>query len=105
MLVPLRSRQTCCGHITLVRAKLLGLPIATTHAYATDEYVWGGRPSCSARRATHAAAFADLARRLIDDHAALGAAARGCVVAERAVRDRRHWADYLDAFIEKKNLC
>lgn len=52
-----------------------------------------------------AAAFADLARRLIDDHAALGAAARGCVVVERAVRDRRHWADHLDAFIEKKNLC
>lgn len=39
VLVPLVSDDTCCGHITIVSAKQLGLPIVTTRAYATEEYV------------------------------------------------------------------
>ncbi|WP_162888088.1 glycosyltransferase family 4 protein [Sphingomonas mesophila] len=38
MVVPLKSRTTCCGHITLVGSQLLGLPVVTTESEATREY-------------------------------------------------------------------
>jgi hypothetical protein len=38
MLVPLKSRTTCCGHITLVAGELLGIPIISTSSEATREY-------------------------------------------------------------------
>src|SRR5690606_18561867 len=38
LLVPLRDAETCCGHITLVSGRLLGLPILTTASSGTDEY-------------------------------------------------------------------
>ena len=38
LVVPLRDRQTCCGHITLVSGELLGLPVISTHSEATVEY-------------------------------------------------------------------
>jgi glycosyltransferase involved in cell wall biosynthesis len=39
VVVPLRSENTCCGHITIVSAQLLGLPLVTTRSRATEEYV------------------------------------------------------------------
>ena len=36
--VPLKSAETCCGHITIVGAELLGVPIVATRSAATTEY-------------------------------------------------------------------
>jgi hypothetical protein len=38
VLVPLKSNETCCGHITIVSAQLLGIPLITSHSEATREY-------------------------------------------------------------------
>ena len=38
LLVPLLGPETCCGHITIVSARLLGLPIITTISRGTVEY-------------------------------------------------------------------
>ena len=38
LVVPLRDRTTCCGHITIVSGELLGLPVISTASEATREY-------------------------------------------------------------------
>jgi glycosyltransferase involved in cell wall biosynthesis len=38
LVVPLKARTTCCGHITLVSGELLGIPVISTFAEATREY-------------------------------------------------------------------
>jgi hypothetical protein len=38
MIVPLKTRTTCCGHITLVAGELLGIPMISTVSEATQEY-------------------------------------------------------------------
>lgn len=41
LLVPLFTSDTCCGHITLVSGRMLGLPIITTRSAGTREYSEG----------------------------------------------------------------
>jgi hypothetical protein len=101
VLVPLKARETCCGHITLVATKLLGLPMITTHAYATREYV-EGREAVLECEPGDVAAFTALAQRLVDERDVMRAAAQKAIPHERDVHDRRHWADHLDAFIHAK---
>jgi hypothetical protein len=100
VLVPLENAQKCCGHITLVSAKLLGIPLATTFAYATREYV-EGRAAVLECDPGDAGAFTVLATRLLDEAPALRAVATGNMAQERAVHDRQHWATYLDAFVRR----
>lgn len=104
VLVPLLQRNTCCGHITLVSAKLLGLPVATTYADATREYVEGRRAvlECESGDVT---AYTDLARRLLEDKDDLQEAARAAMAQELELHDRRIWAQYLDRFIEERVSC
>lgn len=100
VLVPLRTRETCCGQVTLVGAKLLGIPIATTRSDATVDYC-AGREAVLESEPGDPAAFAGLIERLAADHARLRAAARRAVPAERALHDPAHWADYLRAFVAR----
>src|SRR6056297_1795931 len=39
MVLPLRSGETVCGHITLVGAQLLGLPLVVTRSVGIEDYV------------------------------------------------------------------
>ncbi|ODS93814.1 MAG: hypothetical protein ABS45_00085 [Comamonas sp. SCN 65-56] len=103
VLVPLLSRETCCGQITLVSAKLLGLPLATTRAHATREYV-EGRAAVLECEPGDVAGFADLARRMYEEAASLRAVAQSQKSAEQAIHDRQHWAGLVDAFIERHVL-
>lgn len=98
VLLPLRDENTCCGHITLVSAKLLGLPLATTRAYATQEYV-DGRAAVLSCEPNDAKAFADLAARMLDEPDLLATAARASSSYERDFHRRHHWATYVDDFI------
>jgi hypothetical protein len=41
VLIPLLAADTCCGHITLVSARMLGLPIITSRSIGTREYSEG----------------------------------------------------------------
>lgn len=103
VLVPLLSRDTCCGQITLVGAKLLGLPIVTTDAYATQEYVQG-RDAVLVVEPGDAVGFARGAARLVEDAQAMTAAAQASATVERQRHDRSHWAAYLDEFVGSKVL-
>ena len=100
VLVPLLGRDTCCGQITLVSAKLLGVPLATTWAHATREYVQG-RTAVLECEPGDAKAFAGLANRLVGEAGTLRLAARSGADAERGIHDRSHWAEHVDAFIAK----
>lgn len=98
VLVPLKSERTCCGHLTIVGAKLLGLPIATTRAHATREYVVG-RPSILECDCGDVDAFTLLVERLIQDSKALSISAQENRPREIEFHERRHWAKYLDDFL------
>lgn len=98
VLVPLKSRETCCGHITLVSAKMLGLPVITTFAHATREYV-AGREGVLECEPKDASAFASLVERLVDERQQIRYAAESAAEHERAFHDRGQWADYVRAFV------
>lgn len=100
VLVPLLARDTCCGVVTLVSSKLLGLPIAATYAYATDSYL-DGRTAVLRCEPGDVQAFARLVRRLIDEREPLALAAQEAVLTEKKIHDRKLWADYLDDFIHR----
>lgn len=100
VLVPLLDRDTCCGHITVVSAKLLGLPLVTTWAHATWEYV-RHRPASLVCEPGDAKAFISLANQLVAETDVLRLAAQSAVAAEQEIHDPRHWAEHMDLFIEK----
>lgn len=100
VLIPLLREDTCCGHVTLVGAKLLGVPILTTTSPATSEYV-EGRASILQCRAGDTAEFAHLATRMIDERIELAAAAQAQMLAEREFHSRGKWGKYLSNFVER----
>lgn len=38
LIIPLKSDRTCCGHITIVSAEQLGIPVISSRSFATREY-------------------------------------------------------------------
>lgn len=100
VLVPLVERGTCCGQITLVSAKLLGLPLATTWAYATREYVYG-RAAVLECEPGDVIAYANLANRMVAEGRALRAIAELGVDDEREIHAPRLWATYVDEFVKR----
>lgn len=95
MVLPLMTRETCCGHITLVAAKLLGIPTVSTFSRATEEYVDPtstcppGDPDALARLIQSAFDHADELR--------AGALAR--VDAARATHSREAWKPVVEEFV------
>lgn len=100
VLVPLRTAETCCGHVTLVGAKLRGIPLLTTRSVATVEYV-AGRDSVLQCEPQDATAFARLAMQMVDERDRLSSLARAIMPAERTIHSRRVWADYLTSFVDR----
>lgn len=100
VLIPLKAVDTCCGHITMVSAKMLGLPIATTYSHATREYV-EGRKAILQSQPSDAGAFAALIEQLFDQATELRQAARSVVLAECELHSRDRWAAYLKEFLRK----
>jgi len=98
VLVPLLSRETCCGQVTLVSAKLLGLPMVTSVSEATGEYV-DGREAILQTEAGDVDALVGAIERLADEREVLKAAAVAAVPRERALHDRSIWADYVARFL------
>lgn len=95
LIVPLLTDRTCCGHITLVSAELLGIPVISTASAATREYA----DDVTTCRPGDAAALASL----IDDHherfELLGAAARARIPDKVRRYSRERWADALRDFL------
>lgn len=95
LVVPLLSSTTCCGHITLVSGKLLGLPVISTRSEATAEYTQNVA-LCEPGSA------ADLAQ-LIEMHhlnaVSLKASARERAPLERERHSRDHWRNAVAEFL------
>lgn len=98
VLIPLLTEETCCGHITLVSAKQLGLPVAITRTFATSEYV-DGRGSILTSEPGDAAEFSRLLERLTDEQTDILNIAQNERNNEIEFHNRSKWARYVDKFL------
>lgn len=98
VVVPLRSAETCCGHITIASAQLLGLPVITTRSRATDEYVVGIESSILVE-AGDPDALAEAASSAIDDRGSLRDKAERALPQVEARYDRARWAGLIMQFL------
>lgn len=98
VLVQLKSLDTCCGHITLVGAKQLGLPVVTTSSYATKEYVHG-RESALLSDPGDTDAFVRNLILLNENHKALKDIAIQSSASEISYHDRIIWGRLLDSIV------
>lgn len=93
MVLPLRDDRAACGHITLVAAKLLGIPIIVTDSLGIRDYTDGGRVAALVPPGSAEAIEAALDR-LLDDQAQRQQARTGIPLARRE-HDPRLWLDYV----------
>lgn len=97
LIVPLIDRSTCCGHITLVSAELLGIPVVSTYSEATREYT----EDVALCEPGDAEALARLIRVQHDDVGAQKAAAASRILSKRAKYDRAHWDQAVGCSIKR----
>lgn len=98
VLVPLDSDTRCCGHITLVSAKLLGIPIVTTESKATSEYIQD-RPSILKSKAGDVAGFSLNLEKSLDENENLRRAATNAMPSESKLHSRSQWEKFIIEYI------
>ena len=93
MIVPLRTDRTACGHITMIGAQLLGLPVVVTRSAGIVDYAREGENAVLVPAGDEDALAAAVAR-LVDERAAmreLGREAGAIAARENALAV---WVDY-----------
>lgn len=100
MVLPLRSRETMCGHITFVAGQLLGIPMVVTDTlglqdYITPETVFRAVPAKDADALS--GAVADL---FTQRDAAVASAVAGQTRA-KAEHTLDHWVEYLQDALQR----
>jgi hypothetical protein len=98
VVVPLKTDKTCCGHITIVSAQLLGLPLITTRSMATHEYV-DAIPGTVVVEPGDAEALAMTAADMVADPDRAKALAIDNRVSALKKYDRNQWRDLTKAFL------
>lgn len=98
VLIPLDSEARCCGHITLVSAKLMGIPIVTTESLATKEYT-EGRESILISRAGDVKGFSANLRKAIYENQILKRSAVNAIPSESKFHSRSKWKEFLKGYI------
>ena len=93
MVLPLRDGKTACGHITLVAAKLLGIPIIATDSVGISDYTGGGRVAALIPPGSAEAIETALDRVLGDS--ALRQEAKDGIARARQEHDPGLWLDYI----------
>jgi hypothetical protein len=102
LLVPLKSEQACCGHITLVSGRMAGLPMVTTVSRGTKEYSEGFEATLTVP-AGDVDGWVEALRLLQRDSGGVATAA-GRESAEAVKRhDRSLWSAYTAEFLERMN--
>ena len=101
VLVPLTGPETCCGHITLVSARLLALPIVTTASQGTSQYTDGFAGTTVVPHAD-ADAFAGAIESLRENLGATKILAVADQQLAKALYDRSVWRDYVTNFLRSK---
>ena len=97
LVVPLKSRTTCCGHITLVSGELLGIPLLSTFSEATREYT----EDVALCEPGDAKALSQMIR---DHHSQAGlykTAAADRILAKRVKYDRSRWEAAVQASLAR----
>jgi glycosyltransferase involved in cell wall biosynthesis len=95
MVLPLRSVETVCGHITLVGAQLLGLPLVVTRAIGIEDYVRDGENALLVSSGSVADVVAAL--RKIKDEPALSASLGKCASnVARKENSLSRWVSYFE---------
>lgn len=102
VLVPLISDETCCGHITIVSAKLLGLPIVTTRSVATEEYV-AGRRSILKVAPGNLDDFCQEIGVLMDHQIELQELASSAARQESLIHSRKNWSSTLNRVLSRQD--
>lgn len=87
MVLPLKSRETCCGQITLVSGRQLGIPMLATESAAITDYVDGSTLVAPGDSAKMAEALEDM----WVNREAKKAHAADAMAADRARFDRSRW--------------
>lgn len=100
LLVPLKSSTTCCGHITLISGRLLGLPIVTTRSLGTREYSEGFDATTLVEPQDVDGWVAAIEQLIADPAGAATAAARE-VEPATARHDRGRWSEYVADFVHR----
>lgn len=93
--VPLRSAETCCGHITIVGADLLGVPVVATRSAATTEYT----EDASLVEAGDDRGLAAMLDQTFRSSPALQARALAAIPGKIAKYDREMWRRSVGAFL------
>ena len=94
--VPLKSAETCCGHITIVGSDLLGVPVVATRSAATTEYT----EDATLCEPGDDKVLAEMLDQTFRSSEALRARALSAVPAKRAKYDRAMWTRSIAAFLE-----
>lgn len=102
VLVPLIGPDTCCGHVTLVSARLLALPIITTASRGTQSYTDGFAGTMVVPHADPDA-FAGAILAIRENSAETKAHALADQRRAQLLYDRSIWANYVGDFL-KANL-
>lgn len=87
LIVPLKTRETCCGHITIVSGQLLGIPIISTVSEATREYT----KDVTLCEPGDVAQLASLIHRHHEQATEFREAAMERIPAKRTMHDRKRW--------------
>lgn len=100
VLIPLEKIDTCCGHITIVSSKLLGIPIVTTDSLATNEYLFG-RPSILKSPPKEVFDFVINLEKMIEEQEWFKAQAKSAIEREKTIHSRQNWRLFLDKFLKQ----
>lgn len=98
VLVPLIADDTCCGHITIVSAKMLGIPIVTTNSVATTEYV-SGRKGILSGQAGDLEQFVKNIENLLNNQQSIRTASRKAMPVETELHSRKNWEEFLTKYL------
>ena len=99
VVVPLEADTTCCGHITLVGAQLLGLPLITTRSEATKEYT--ASPGVKTCAPGDYVALAELIEETHSNWETEQTKAQAEVERNMRLYDRSQWASVVSTFLKQ----
>jgi hypothetical protein len=100
MVIPLRTDTTACGHITLIGAQMLGIPLVITRSRGVEDYVAEGE-TARLVPAGDAPALAAAVAALADDPATTARLAETARTRARRENALAVWVDYFRALAER----
>ena len=100
LVIPLRSATTACGHITMVGAQLLGLPLVVTESRGVADYVEDG-VTAQVIPARDATALGTALDRLSAGDAEVGTMAAAARTRARQQNDLANWVGYFSDLADR----